>query len=349
MDDNATDLNSPSPEPSKPGDSSSSEHIPRFNATRILRSVIVFVLAGIALYGAGTLASDPETTMAALAAFPMRTLALVLGLVLVGWLIRGWRFHYYLSFLGYPISFRYSLAVFLAGFALTGTPGKMGEAAKGVFLKEDYRISFTQVLGILVVERLMDLWGVMVLGSFSLLLFSQWQGAFFACVAIIVSGGVLLCLENVYRPVLERVARVPFLSWVAHRVLGILLAGRQLMTVKVFGVSLVVSTAAWALESLSLYLIVRALGLPVGMLEANFVYCFSTLFGALSMLPGGIGGTEAGMMGLLTFLGVAYSQALPAVLLIRICTLWFAIGVGLLFMTGFLIRSGGAVREAAHR
>ena len=57
------------------------------------------------------------------------------------------------------------------------------------------------------------------------------------------------------------------------------------------------------------------------------------------MLPGGIGGTEAGMVGILAFLGIGYSRALPAVLLIRVCTLWFAILVGIVFMAFILSRS----------
>jgi uncharacterized protein (TIRG00374 family) len=64
------------------------------------------------------------------------------------------------------------------------------------------------------------------------------------------------------------------------------------------------------------------------------------------MLPGGIGGTEAGMIGLLAFLGVSYENALPAVILVRLCTLWLAIFVGAVFMLTMLARSGrGASQE----
>ena len=216
---------------------------------------------------------------------------------------------------------------------------ELNDLGRGVFLKEDYGVSITSVIGILVVERLMDLWGVLLLGSLSFLLFSDWIGAFLVCSVLVIGGGVFLCMERAYRPVLERIARVRFLSWIAERMLGVLLTGRELMTPRIFFVGMVVSTIAWGMESLSLYLILQGLDLPSTILEANFVYCFSTIIGALSMLPGGVGGTEAAMIALLAVLGISYSSALPAVILIRVCTLWLAILVGIAFTMVMLGRS----------
>jgi glycosyltransferase 2 family protein len=309
-------------------------------SARVVKSVLIFTTAGVALYGAATLASDREAILQSLAGFPLGQLGLVLCLVVVGWLLRGWRFFYYLRQVREPVPLGYSVAAFLAGFALTGTPGKLGEAVKGVFLKQDYGVAITRVVGIVMVERLMDLWGVLLLGALSLTMFSGWRWLFLISAAVVVAGGVFLCLEKVYRPVLERLATISFLSWASKKVLGILLAGRELMTLPVFAVGLVVSTISWGMESLCLYIILQGLQLDVTLLQANFVYCFSTLVGALSMLPGGIGGTEAGMIGLLAFLGISYRAGLPAVILIRVCTLWLAILVGLGFMVLMLARSG---------
>ncbi|MEJ2717609.1 MAG: lysylphosphatidylglycerol synthase transmembrane domain-containing protein [Deltaproteobacteria bacterium] len=308
-------------------------------SARAVHSLVILAIAGVVLYAAATLASDYRAVLSALMRFPLKTLLLVLVLVVIGWLLRGWRFYYYLRQTGREVPLGYSESVFLASFALTGTPGKMGEAVKGVFLKEDYGISITAVVGILVVERLMDLWGVLLLGSLSFLLFSDWIGAFLVCAVVVIGGGIFLCMERAYRPVLERIARIRFLSWIAERILGVLLTGRELMTPRIFLVGLIVSAVAWGMESFSLYLILDGLHLPSTLLEANFVYCFSTIIGALSMLPGGVGGTEAGMIALLAVLGISYSSGLPAVILIRVCTLWLAILVGIAFTMIMLGRS----------
>jgi uncharacterized protein (TIRG00374 family) len=186
----------------------------------------------------------------------------------------------------------------------------------------------------------MDLLGVLVLGCFSFLLFSRWKSIFLICAAVVVGGGIFICMESVYRPILERAAKVRLLSWISEKTLGILLSGKDLMTPRIFVVGLVVSAISWGMESVSFFLILRGLDLHATLLEANFVYCFSTIVGALSMLPGGIGGTEMGMVGLLAVKGISYTSSLPAVILIRVCTLWLAIGVGVVFMIVMLARAG---------
>ncbi len=316
------------------------------STSRTVKSLLLFTVAGLLLYATATFASDYKRILGALVAFPVSNLALVLALVITGWLVRGWRFHYYLIQSHPEVGLGYSISVFLAGFALTGTPGKVGEAVKGVFAKRDYGIPAARVVGIVVVERLMDLLAVLVLASFSLVSFSRWKGTFLVCAGIVAAGGLTLCLESVYRPVLERLGRIPFLAKVCRWVLEVLLTGRDLMHARILVIGLVVSIVAWGLEALSMYVILQGLKLPATLLQANFVYSFSTLVGALSMLPGGIGGTELGMVGLMGFMGIAYANAIPAVILIRVCTLWFAVIVGIGFMVGMLLR-GGQGKEGA--
>ncbi len=306
---------------------------------RIIRSILIFVIGGVVLYAAATLASDYRIIVASLMNFPIIILLEVLGLVSIGWLLRGWRFYYYLKQSSNNVGITYSIAAFLAGFALTGTPGKLGEAVKGVFLKRDYHVSLTRVVGIVMIERLMDLWGVLLLGSLSIALFSGWRHLFFLCAAAVILAGIFLCTERLYRPALEFCGRIAFLSWICNRVLGVLATGRDLMNPKIFGVGLVISSLAWGMESIALYLVLTGFHIASTLLEANFAYCFSTIVGALSMLPGGIGGTELSMVGIFKFMGISYTQSLPVVIVIRLCTLWFAVLVGIIFMIILLARS----------
>jgi uncharacterized protein (TIRG00374 family) len=66
---------------------------------------------------------------------------------------------------------------------------------------------------------------------------------------------------------------------------------------------------------------------------AIFAYSASTMAGALAMLPGGLGITEAGMTGLLQALGgstMTKEVATAATILTRLATLWFAVAIGLI-------------------
>jgi len=54
------------------------------------------------------------------------------------------------------------------------------------------------------------------------------------------------------------------------------------------------------------------------------------LVGALSFLPGGLGGAEATMVALLILNHVDQPQSVAATILIRLATLWFAVVLGVI-------------------
>jgi uncharacterized protein (TIRG00374 family) len=77
----------------------------------------------------------------------------------------------------------------------------------------------------------------------------------------------------------------------------------------------------------------HVLGSDLSLSTALFIYAFSILVGALSFLPGGLGGTEASMVTLLILNHVAQPQAVAATVLIRLATLWFAVALGVFALT----------------
>jgi len=70
------------------------------------------------------------------------------------------------------------------------------------------------------------------------------------------------------------------------------------------------------------------------------------IIGAISMLPGGMGTTEATILGLLITLSITASTASFAIILTRICTLWFAVIIGLIFL-GMYSRSYRNLRKVS--
>jgi len=97
---------------------------------------------------------------------------------------------------------------------------------------------------------------------------------------------------------------------------------------------------AWLGEGLAMYAVLLGLGVPSGwetLSIAVFVLSFSTVVGAVSALPGGLGAAEGSIAGMLALLlGLETSTSAAATLLIRFATLWFGVGLGLLVW----IRSG---------
>jgi uncharacterized protein (TIRG00374 family) len=94
----------------------------------------------------------------------------------------------------------------------------------------------------------------------------------------------------------------------------------------------VLSVLAWGMESFGFYLTLKGFGLQESMGAAVFIYAFSTIVGAVTMLPGGLGATEGALAGLLKLLNVSTATAALAAIIIRAATLWFGVGVGVVFL-----------------
>jgi uncharacterized membrane protein YbhN (UPF0104 family) len=70
----------------------------------------------------------------------------------------------------------------------------------------------------------------------------------------------------------------------------------------------------------------------VNLIQLEFIYAFSTLAGALSLLPGDLVVTEGSMTGLLSLFGVTLSSGSMLTLVVHFCALWFAVLIGMGFL-----------------
>jgi uncharacterized protein (TIRG00374 family) len=89
---------------------------------------------------------------------------------------------------------------------------------------------------------------------------------------------------------------------------------------------------AWGASSVAFVYLLDHLGISLPIVRAVGIYPLSMMAGAASMLPGGLGSTEATIVALLSAEGVELSLALLAAVGIRLATLWFAIICGLVSM-----------------
>jgi len=87
---------------------------------------------------------------------------------------------------------------------------------------------------------------------------------------------------------------------------------------------------AWAAQGVAVWLICRDQGLALDPLLATGFYALAMVGGALSMLPAGLGGTEALLTGLLALHGAPLATAVGITVLVRLLTLWLAVAIGVL-------------------
>ncbi len=318
----------------------------------LLSRVILGVVAGVALYAALSIWADAGRVGQALGAFHWETAALALALAAANYLVRFLRWQYYLRVLHMAVPRGDSFLVFLAGFALTVTPGKLGEAVKSFLLRDAYAIPVARSAPIVVAERVTDLVGLLMLAAVGVFTFQVDQRFLIAGVILIVGGLAVVSVEPLARMCLRFAARLPVIRRVAPRLDDFYRSTAALLRPGPLAVAVVLSVASWFCECLGFWVIVRGFeGADVSLRAATFIYATMTIAGALSFLPGGLGVTEAGMLTLLGTLGTGLGRgtAAAATFVTRLTTLWFAVAVGLCALIAFARRRNVTVTASRGR
>jgi uncharacterized membrane protein YbhN (UPF0104 family) len=299
----------------------------------LARRVLVAVALGVLVYAGITVYTGARPLAAALAGWKWWLLAPALGLALANYFIRFLKWHYYLRVLGVAIPAGESLCVFLAGFVLTVTPGKLGEVVKSYLLRESRGVPMARTAPVVVAERLTDLAGLLVLSLVGLWSFPAREATTAAIVGV---AAVALCLavassRRATVGLLRAASRLPLAGGLAARAETLHASIAALLRPVPLLWTTLLSAAAWFCECLGFWLVVGGFaGTQVSLHLATFIYAAMTIAGALSFLPGGLGVTEGGMILLLARAarGVGDSVAGAATFVTRLCTLWFAVVVG---------------------
>ena len=118
-------------------------------------------------------------------------IVVALGLSLVNYGLRFLRWQLYLGAMGHRIAAWPSLKIYLAGFALTTTPGKAGEALRGLLLKP-LGVPYARSLAAFLSERLSDLLAVVALTLFGLSLYPSGRPLVLIGAAAVAIGLVVL-------------------------------------------------------------------------------------------------------------------------------------------------------------
>ncbi len=296
---------------------------------RFRRALAISVIAAFLLYAGSSFFTGADDVFGAVSRIDLRVWVLVLGLSGLNYFLRFCRWRWYLTRLGHDLPTPRHLLYYLAGFAFTTTPGKMGEAIRSVYLRP-HGVAYADSLAALFVERLLDVVAVLLLGLLVTWFFSDvWWPSVCAAILIVaifaaVSSPALrqsIC-ARLDRSRSSRVRRF------GGQLRSLLQSSEALLSSKMLAGGVVLGLVAWGAEGIGFYLIVRALEFDVAVPAAIGVYAAGMLIGGLSFIPGGLGSTEASMVVMLSLLGMDVSSAIAATIVCRVATLWFAVALG---------------------
>ena len=285
------------------------------------------IVASILFYFSAFLFSDIFKIYSLYREFNWFLFPLVLFLVACGYFIRMIRWKYYLNLSNINISFKKANIIFICGLSMSVTPAKSGELIKSYLLKEQNNISYKVSAPIIFTERLTDLIGMILLSLIGFLSFQDQYQNIFTLILLLAMLLLLLHNQKTCLYIISVMNRFPKLDKLGLKQLY--LNSLNLLKLRPFLIGIFLSIFSWFLEGISFFIILSGVNAEISMYSAISIFSLSSLIGIATMLPGGLGSTEGSIIGLLQLENIVISSAVFSTLLIRVCTLWFAVLLGL--------------------
>lgn len=289
----------------------------------------ILVIIGLALLG------DLREVSRSLLRFRWEFLFLAIFFTLINYFLRFLKWHYYIHLIGARnLDWKQSMRIFIAGFPLAVTPGKVGEALKGLWLSRMSGVPVGRCVSVVLAERISDGLAVMILSTLGIFAYPQYWPAFIAVLVFLL----LVIIISQIRPaalfLISLGEKMPLISHLMQQVHEFYEGSFALFRPTSIFLAVTLGTISWLAEGIGFYFIMLGLGLQPGselVATAIFVLSFSTVIGAASAMPGGLGAAEGTIAVLLPLiLGVQPAVAASATLLIRLATLWFGVALGII-------------------
>ena len=296
---------------------------------KLNKKFFIFLISIIAIYATFLILSDFSKLSEKIIDFKIEYLPVILILAPLGWLALYYRWVLLLRNLNYNLPHKKNFQIFLSGFALSVTPGKVGELLKSQLLKDSFGIPRKITAPVILVERLYNAVGIVTVSSFGIWFFDFSGIVILITTCILVVIFVSLRIKKLFLILIQKISKIKFLSKFSDSFSDSYDVVNTSIKPKIFIISSLLSVVYWILESIAVYFILRSFG--IDFLELYNVipaYATSIILGVVSFMPAGLGVVEGTLVGLLSIQGLAISTAITLTIFIRIFTIWYSVIVG---------------------
>ncbi len=260
---------------------------------------------------------NPAHVGSALEGFRLVFIAPILALSVLTYLLQGLRWHFLLQAVGTRLRLRDTMLLNMAGQTISAII-PLGDLTRAVFASDAAGTDFGVVAATVTVQEL----------SYTLLLILFALPAILAlgyglAAAVPVAVGIalivaVLTVSPLFYRVHALIAHIPFLNRLLPAIDELQRETAALLHRVGTLVLSVLDAARVVVAVTALWLVLAGLAPGrIGWWQAAFVLALSTVGGAVSLIPGGIGASEASVAALLVFLGVDYGAAGAAAVIQR--------------------------------
>ena len=247
--------------------------------------------------------------------------------------IRSLRQRKFLEYIGIKLSILENTKIYFASMSLIATPGGSGTVIKSHFIKKrhDHRISKT--VPVVFVERLQDLLAIVTILSCTFLIFFETASFVIVVISLVLITFVYILFrrKNLLSKFQEKIKKINILQRIVpgpelNNSLEVLSRPKPIF------IGWLISVISWIIDSLVVVVVFSSFDHDLNFIQVIQFYLTSISYGAISLIPGGIGVTEVSFLGFLTLHGIEVSIASTIVIIVRLSTIWFATILGLVTM-----------------
>jgi len=243
-----------------------------------------------------------------------------------------------------------SIAIFLAGFAMQISPGKVAEVLKSAIVKHLTEVPIAKTAPVVLTERIVDGFAVLIIIGAAVAfqgdaIFgnigddiepSTLQAVVFGTWAVMVLGIIVLQIRVLALGILDIVSQVPLIKRLVPWLRTFYLSSYKVLQLKRLIPTIGFGLVAYGSDCIALLLMLQGFGATTTtetLAQGSFILGFAVIVAALSAMPGGAGARELSVGGLLVaMVGLDQSTATATVVI----NTFFQVGLGVLIGLGVM-------------
>jgi len=254
-------------------------------------------------------------------------------IISISYIFRYLRWRFLMSNIGFKPPIFKDIFNWLASFAFTATPGKLGELIRINFLYSDFKIPRSLTFSLIVIEKISDLLSVFILLIFNIgsypILSSKLNLNYFLFIGALLIGFIIFFRRYISFKFVKKIIPI----YIYEKSISAFYSIKLLLKLDIIVISLLLGIFAWFIECFSLFILVSGVkDFYLSVSESIFTHASSTLLGVISMIPGGIGASELTSSNILTYFGISLDSAIVLSFILRLITIWYATMIGFLFL-----------------
>ena len=295
------------------------------------KNLLLGILGIIAIYAIILIAFDVNIISEKINDFDFQYLPFIIPLIPLTWGVLFLRWNLLLKNSAIDIPLKDNFMIFISGFALGVTPGKVGELIKAQLLKNKFNIPRSKTAPLVIVERFYDFFAIAIISLFGILVFE-----YSIYIFTILSVGIIIFLtitssEKLFLKFLQKIEKIKFLRNFSSELPKSFTIIQKSTRGKIFPLSIILSVIFWILDSIIAYLTLLSFGIDIiDYFVLMSIYTSSIILGVISFLPLGIGVVEGSLVGFLSLNGIEFPLATAIVVFIRFFTRWIGVMAGFL-------------------